>query len=561
MSHFTKIPKIIFERWFKDRSFLFFIPLGLFVIFNWLLMTGSDKLACNDFYPYYFAQVKLFSGNIQLEFITPLFPLLLGLSGRLISLLSLNTDTYILGGQIVSLFSGFGVLFFSFRLLDKLAGKMAYFFTLVLAISPFFLKVLSTAQTDMLYLFFVTAFFYTLSLETSKLSIPYLLGGALTRFEGVLLLGSYFIHYITAQKKYWKALLISSVPLGVVLVFIFNAFAVRMIDKVFLIFDNKLFLFYFQHPGELGHLLYGNLLYFLSPQLPGLYKWSLFWCLMVFFLVGMYRLLKNKLPLALALIFYQIIFLLSKGYTRNLNPEREFRRWLSFIWIFYVVAVVGLYFLLKKVKQYSWGPGAVIAVVLVSMIIIFVFLPFAKSKALWAALLLLVPLIYSIRLFRPGRYVFVSLLLVMAVFLSGVYADSLRRTQYYLNSDSNAGSYMISNWLNGQPVEDEILVYSHWYMMNYYTHEGKMRGLIYFPEKEIYENRERLLKEFMKEAKRRKVKYIAFDDYWFADKGDAVNSVNKLLHEERDKNTYFRVKKHLFYKGRWVAAIMTPIFD
>ena len=105
------------------------------------------------------------------------------------------------------------------------------------------------------------------------------------------------------------------------------------------------------------------------------------------------------------------------------------------------------------------------------------------------------------------------------------------------------------------------MVYSFWHMLRYYTHEEKVRGLIYFPEKEIYENREKLLQEFLRILKKRGVKYIAYDDYWFADKGDAVNAVNKLLHEERDRGTHFKVKKHFFYKGRWVAAVLMPVLD
>ncbi|MFC2155732.1 ArnT family glycosyltransferase [Acidobacteriota bacterium] len=609
----------------------FLAALCLFIFINWLLMIRQDILACNDYYQYYFAQEKLFSGNLNLEFIPPLFPFLLGLFGRLARLFGGTTDHFILGGQIISLFSGFGVLIFSYKLLKKCAPGLAVLGTIFLSISPFFLKLLSTAQTDMLYLFFAAALFYFLTANHKQkrlqkkliYTIGFTAAGLLTRFEGVLLIGSFLINYIDLKKRSWKYLLLSTIPAGLVLYFLFDRFAHRLIEKIALIVSKGYYLYYFAHPGELVHLLYGNLLYFLPHKTPPLIKWFLFYVLVGLFFAGIYYLFKKgsapsvhektvihdasltrkrkKLPKVLikllkkfgprqgrrrqsdfkagnavperkeekqdiskkqwvlAVIFYMLIFVLAKRYTQALQPEMEFRRWLSIIWLFFIIALTGTHFLWHRIREVKRVKIPVKSAFALFCVLVMIFLPVIKGTAIRLALFLLPALLYGIKktTAKIGKWEFAGWFLVLAIFFSQVYYDGLKRSFFYLSKDSNAGSYMVAKWVNTRPVDEKTLVYAYWPMFHYYVDKGKRRGAVVFKEEKIYSDREKLLTKFTEALKKRKIKYIAFDGYR-SPMYKARNAIKDLLYQERDKGVYFKVKKHLFYKGKYTASVLMP---
>ncbi|MCK4762710.1 MAG: hypothetical protein KAW12_10985 [Candidatus Aminicenantes bacterium] len=611
----TKISSIFFS----DAFFLG--TLSVFIFINWFLMIESDILACNDYYPYYLAQEKLFSGTLNLEYIPPLFPLLLGLFGRLVKLFGGSFDHFILGGQIISLLAAFGVLYFTHKLLKKWAaptthegpGKhvsdhvdpnvcklsrniskkhtpgFAILGTIFLSISPFFLKLLSTAQTDMLYLFFVAALFYFLAAarddaenkqkfcggaggsfskapparrRQEKKIIPaagFTLAALLTRFEGVLLIGSALVNYFDLKKKTWKYLLLSAIPAGIVLYFLFDRFAHRLIDKIELIVSKGYYFYYFTHPGELAHLLYGNLLYFVPNRFPGTVKWFLFFILLGLFFFGCYRFYKTKRQWFFSITFYMFIFILAKGYTQSLNPEMEFRRWLSIIWIFFIIALCGLNFLWQKIRVVKKINIPVKLALVLFFALVVMFRPVIRGTPLLLALFLLPLLLYGVKriIAGPGKLKFAGWFLILTFFFSQVYFDGLKRTFRYLNKDSNAGSYMAANWVNSRPKKTKILVYAYRHMFRYYVEKEKMRGSIVFKDKEIYADPEKLTTEFMKKLKKRKIKYIVFDGYR-SPMYKAGNAVKDLLYRERDRGVYFKVKKHLFYKGKYVASVLTP---
>jgi len=550
---------------FSDVFFL--AVLGLFLFINWLLMIRQDILACNDYYHYYFAQEKLFSGNLNLEFIPPLFPFLLGLFGRFIRLFGGTTDHFILGGQIISLLSGFGVLTFSYKLLKKCTPGLAVFGTIFLSISPFFLKLLSTAQTDMLYLFFVTALFYFLAANhkqkrlQKKLihTIGFTTAGLLTRFEGVLLIGSCLINYIDLKKRSWKYLLLSTVPAGLILYFLFDRFAHRLIEKISLIVSKGYYLYYFSHPGELAHLLYGNFLYFVPHKTPAIIKWFLFYILVGLFFEGIYVLYKNKKKWLLSIFFYMLIFILAKGYTLALQPEMEFRRWLSIIWLFFIIALTGTHFLWLRIREVKRVKIPIKLAFALFCVLVVIFLPVIKGTAIRLALFLLPMLLYGVKktTAKIGKWEFAGWFLVLAIFFSQVYYDGLKRSFFYLSKDSNAGSYMVAKWVNTRPVDEKILVYAYWPMFHYYVAKGKRRGAVVFKEEKIYSDSEKLLTKFTEALKKRKIKHIAFDGYR-SPMYKARNALKDLLFQERDKGVYFKVKKHLFYKGKYTASVLMP---
>ncbi len=574
---------------FSDVFFL--AVVSLFIFINWLLMIRHDILACNDYYHYYFAQEKLFSGDLNLEFIPPLFPFLLGIFGRFIRLFGGTTDHFILGGQIISLLSGFGVLVFSYKLLKKYSPTFSVFGTIFLSISPFFLKLLSTAQTDMLYLFFTAALFHFLAANHKQKLFPgvqephmrgdslsaahsppgrrrqkkiihavgFTTAGLLTRFEGVLLSGSCLINYIDRKKKSWKYLLLSTIPAGLILYFLFDRFAHRLIDKIALIVSKGYYLYYFSHPGELVHLLYGNLLYFVPHKTPSLIKWFLFYVLVGLFFAGIYYLFKNKRPWLLSVSFYMLIFILAKGYTQALQPELEFRRWLSIIWLFFIIALTGTHFLWLRVKEVKRVKIPAKLAISLFCVLVVIFLPVIKGTAIRLALFLLPMLFYGVKktAVKIGKWEFAGWFLILTIFFSQVYYDGLKRTFFYLGMDSNAGSYMVAKWVNARPVDEKILVYAYWPMFRYYVDKGKIRGAFVFEDERIYSDREKLPVKFMKILEKQKIKYIAFDGYR-SPMYQARNAIKDLLYRERDKGVYFKVKKHLFYKGKYAASVLIP---
>jgi hypothetical protein len=550
----SKILTILFSDYF------FLGVLSLFIFINWILMIRQDILACNDYYQYYLAQEKLFSGNLNLEFIPPLFPFLLGLSGRFIKLFGGTVDHFILGGQIISLFSGFGVLFFSYKLLKKYAPGFAIIGTIFLSVSPFFLKLISTAQTDMLYLCFTAALFYFFSQEKKTIhTIVFTTAGLLTRFEGVLLVGSCLLNTIDLKKKSWKYLLLSAIPAGFILYLSFDRFAHRLIDKIALIISKQYFFYYFSHPGELVHLLYGNFLYFVPHKSPPPVKWFLLYILLGLFFTGCYYLYKTKKKWLLSASFYLFFFIIAKGYTLNLNPEMEFRRWLSFIWLFFIIVLAGICFLWQKIKERE-KINIPVKMAFALFCLQVLFLPVIKGTSTGIALLLLLPaLLYGVKktAARMGKYEFAGWFLLLVIFFSQVYYDGLKRTFFYLDRDSNAGSYMVANWLNGRPAKEKILVYAFTPMYRYYVEKGKIRGAITIAKKEIYNDREKLTIEFMKRLKKQKIKYIAFDGYR-SPAYKARNAIKDFLYTERDKGIYFKIKKHLYYKGKYVASVLMP---
>lgn len=552
----TKIRPILFS----DSFFLG--VLSLFIFINWLLMIRQDILGCNDYYQYYLACEKLFSGNLNLEFIPPLFPFLLGIFGRFVKLFGGSIDHFILGGQIISLLSGFGVIFFSYKLLKKVTPDFSVIGTVFLTMSPFFLKLLSTAQTDMLYLFFIAALFYFLLVEKKIIQvIAFTTAGLLTRFEGVLLVGSSLLNYLDLKKKSWKYLLISAIPASLLLYFLFDRFAHRLIDKIILIISKKYFLYYFSHPGELVHLLYGNLLYFVPSKFPSPVKWFLFYIVLGLFFTGCYHLFKTKRKWLLSATFYIFFYILAKGYTLALHPEMEFRRWLSVIWLFFIIVFIGIYFLWQKIKVSEKVNIPVKITFALFCLLAALFLPVIKGTSIWLALFLLPALLYGIKKAAPKmeKYQFAGWFLLLIIFFSQVYYDGLKRTFFYLSRDSNAGSYMVANWLNGRPAKEKILVYVFTPMFRYYAEKKKLRGALTIKDAEIYTDREKLLNEFMKRLKNQKIKYIAFDGYR-SPTYKARNAIKDLLYSERDKGVYFKVKKHLFYKGKYVASVLMPIY-
>ena len=230
----------------NERIMLFFIYLFTFV--NWLLLTLVEKIAPPDFYKIYEVSEKLFSGNLNIGIIPPLYPLLMYPLGKFIALFIEPAEAFIIAGKIISLAAGLGVIHLTYLFLKKITGKFAILGILFFVISPWYLKLLAFPITNMLYLFFVTATFYAfLSKSSPWWAVMTIAAGALTRFEGVLLVFSGFVNYFKSKKKFFYIILASIPPLAGLMLF-FNTFVSRFFAHFKdIILPQKSYLFIFLH--------------------------------------------------------------------------------------------------------------------------------------------------------------------------------------------------------------------------------------------------------------------------------------------------------------------------
>ncbi len=561
---------------FSERFFLF--SIFLFVFLEWLTLANIEKITHPDYYMYYSASAKLFSGNLKLQFIPPFFPFLLGLFGRLLNLFASKTDSFILAGRIIALFSGLGVVYSSFRLLKKITGKYAPLGVLLLVISPYYLKMLSIPQTDMLYLFFTSATFYFLLQEHSRLNLIWAVsGGLLTRFEGVLLIGSTFINFFKTREKRWLYSILALIPVSLLTYFLSLKFAPRIIEKIHYVIGEGHYLYFFKHPGELAHLFYGNFLFFIPTRFPSLLKWTLLFVLLACFVTGYYYLFKMKRRFAIALLFYQFVFVIFKGYTFALDPEVEFRRMLSVIWIFFILAFAGIYFILARLEKSANKKWEKIS--LPARIILYAFLfvpvlfrPVIKGSALLVYLILLPAVLYGISRFPFKKIETIAIFFILAIFCGQAFFISSTKAYRYVTQHSDEGGYMTAQWLNSKQVEGNVLVYSHLPMVQYYLDKASETRILHFvfKDEKIYHDKERLKLALLKRAQRNNVKYILFDNFLNPEEGDFRVVIYKMLYEEKEKlyrkapgaeESYFQLLHTMIYKGKPVVWVLKPLFD
>ncbi|MCP5054004.1 MAG: hypothetical protein GY940_42945, partial [bacterium] len=323
-----------------------------FTFINWLLLSLAERLGPPDVYKLYGVAEKLFAGNFKIGIVPPLLPMIQYPLAKALSLVAGPTEAFVLAGRLISLAAGLGVIWFSYLLLKKFTGKYAVLGIVFLVISPWYLKLLSFPITDMLYLFFVTASFYAFlgkekkSWRRSALAV---FAGVLTRFEGVLLILSAFLNYFKFKKKNIY-LVLAAIPAGGLMLLFFSLFADRFFAHFTdIILAQKSYLYIFQHPMDFLNVIYGNILFFIPYSYPYIVKLILLLAVLALFGYGIYRLFKIERNFALAVIAYEVLFLVAKGYVDTTRPDIEFRRIFSGLWIFYLICFIGGYFFLAKI--------------------------------------------------------------------------------------------------------------------------------------------------------------------------------------------------------------------
>lgn len=561
------------KRFFKETIYkserLILSLILLFTIINWLLLTLAEKLAPPDFYRLYEMGEKLFSGDLNIGVALPLFPLLLYTLGKLAGIFIEPTGAFIIAGRIISLFAGIGVLYFSYLFLKKIVGKFAVLGILFFVISPWYLKLLAFPITDMLYLFFVTAAFYAfLNKSSPKWAILSVVGGVLTRFEGVLLIFSSFLNYFKFKKRYFYILL-GCFPLLLGVLLFFATFTPRFFSHFRdIILPQKSYLFIFLHPLEFLNVIYGNILFFIPYSYPYALKMSLLLVVLAFFIYGIYRLFKIEINVTIAIVVYEFLFLAAKGYINVEDPEREFRRIFSGLWIFYVISFIGCYFLLKKIKQHKLLRNIILIISGVLLTVIAFSQGIISVPIIFPALLAIPPLLYTLKDLSIGKIPKYLSFFVLLVFAMQIYHTSFKKSENYVVSYAHKAAFAAARWLNLARLKQEanVLYYTNKIMLDYYlekelTSQKKIQ-LVHFTVnmRNTLENRELFIKSFFEKLKENNVDFIIFDDY-VVPKPEfmAVNDVHRMLFDEKENPKYFRIRKYLPYKGKNVGYVLKPI--
>lgn len=560
-----RVKKFFTGTVFKSEGILLFL-IFLFIIGNWIFLTMAEELGPPDFYKLYSVAEKLYSGDLKIDISPPLFLLLMFPLGKLLSIFFSPTVAFITAGRLITLAVSLGVTWFSYLILKKVVGKWALLSLVFLVISPWYLKLISFPITDMLYLFFVTVSFYAfLNQLAPGLSLLTVIGGVLTRFEGILLILSGVINYFKLKKRY-VFILLCLLPVILVL---FLIFIPRIFDHLQdIILPHKSYLVVFQHPMEFFNVLYGNLLFFIPHNYSYLIKLAALLILFLFFVYGVYRLFKINKTFTLSVLVYEILFFVAKGYIDTTDPDREFRRVFSGLWIFYLISFIGCYFLLKKINTYKIprilvfsGGGVFFAVLVFSLKLV-------HSLLLFLVLLLVLPLLYPFKglcLEKIPKYLSI---IVLLAFMLQIYNLSFYKSKEYVISYANKTPFAAARWLNFSRLKRNpvVLSYTNNTMLQYYLIKEKIgpkniQWIEFLVPLHYEKDRERFRNEFFRQLKEKGVDYIIFDNY-VVQKPEFlyINESKRFLFEERENTKYFKLK-NLFYKGQNVGYVLRPVLD
>jgi len=534
----------------------------VFVIGNWFALTGSTSLAPPDFYQYFSISEKFFHGDFTNFHVPPLFPILLGATGNILQLFFRSFDTFILGGEIISLLASLGVIYFVYRFFHKIIGEFSALAALSLTLFPFFLKFLSLPITDILYLFFVISSFYLFFEGRLLKSIFVVLLAFFTRFEAILLVFSIAVNFLTGKKKNIKTILFS-VLIFLSAVSVYIAFSKRFLKKIEFVVLNKSFLYFLLHPLKLADLFYFNIAFFVPEKIPGFCKVIIFLIALGFLIYGYKVLYKVSRRLAFSIILYQVLFIVSKGYIIGVgnvfNPGMQSRRMLSVIFLLWFVTAIGVVGFFKNRRNYFsnlWRAGTEIFLVIISFILFYTNLRYLRKLPVVLFMIFVVVLVFILYKSNFQKKRIVGFFLISVLFLS-VYPKGYNQSIKYASSLSNRGAYMIAVWINANLKKNEKLVsYTAHTTVDYYLNKKIKKLKVLIKDKEIYENPKRLQKALWKKLKRKKIKHVCFDLYMNPIDNPMVGAIKKMLYRSRKQKEYFKLKKYLHYKGKIVAYVM-----
>lgn len=551
------------KKYRLNSNFILLIPLFIFVFFNWYFLSGLTSLAPPDYYKYYNFSEKLFSADFANFTVPPLFPFLLGSIGNILLLFLNGIDTFIIGGKIISLLASLGIVYFSYKFFRKFAGKYSVLITFSLVLFPFFLKFMSLPLTDILYLFFVVTSFYYFSEKKIYRSAFNVILAILTRYEAILIVFSLIINFLKIKTKNLKTL----IPIGMIIlsgISVYLIYSKRFIKKIEFIIANKSYLFFFLNPVKLASLFYLNILFFIPGNIPVFIKIILFLILFWFLIYGYFYLFKVNKKFMLSLLFYQVFFIISKGYIVGVGnvfvPGNQARRMLSVIFIFWLVSIIGFVNFLKKVRNY-FSDRFLLIVKFFSLFIVLVLVlyNFSLIKELPFVLITLFILgiiftLYRSDILKSKKIIGISIILLL--FLS-MYSKSYNDSNKFIISLPNKGAYMISKWINANMDKNEkLLSYSSNQTVRYYLKKKVLIYKILLRDEKIHRYYSVLRKKLWEKLKNKKIKYLAFDLYMNPTDSPYEVAIKRMFYRYRREKDHFKLKRLLFYKGRAVATIL-----
>jgi len=550
----------------KSQRQLVFSILFLFVFANWLMLCLSEKMGPPDFYSIYNISEKIFSGNFNIEIIPPLFPIMLYPVGKLLSLFIPHNDAFLIAGRLISLVAGLITTWLTFKILEKLSNfHSATIGTIFMALSPWFLKLLPFPITDMVYLCFAAAVFYCFLTGTKAIwPVIFAVGAVLTRYEGILLFLAGAVYYLKWEKKYIRKLAVFA-GLGIAVLVFFAFFSSRIFALLKdIVIPKKSYLMIFLHPIDFSNVLAGNILFFI-PGGPSIIKTLLFAVCCALAVYGTIHLLKLNKHATLAILSYEILFLILKAYVDVKDPEREFRRIASGLWIFYILAFAGLVFFLKQIQSNKLRYHISIACGLLILMAV----PVLNHSTLFPHVFMVLPpiILVAVSLWKseaPKRVRTISTA-VLCVFIFFVYSPSYTGSRDYTVSYARKGSFAAAKWINETNLKPNtvILSFTNNTIMNYYLDKEKLvkSGIIIteirVPGRYSKENQQ-YIDMFIELAKEKGATYTIFDHYVVNQPEFlAVNDLHDLLWDFQDDRKYFEWKKILHYnKEKDVARVL-----
>ncbi|MEN8154851.1 MAG: hypothetical protein ABFR75_12600 [Acidobacteriota bacterium] len=544
-----------------NSDYFILFTLFLFVLVNWFFLSGISSLAPPDYYKYFRFSEKLFSADFTKFSVPPLFPFLLGSIGNILLLFKSSIDAFILGGKIISLLASMGIIYFVFKFFQKFIGEYSAVATFSLVLFPFFMKFSSLPITDIFYLFFVIASFYYFFENKIYRSTFAVILAVLTRYEGILLLFSMTINFLKVKMKNLKVLIFTILALLTTITFYLIS-SNRIIKKIEFIIAKKSYLFFLINPVKLATLFYLNILFFIPDKTPASIKVTLFFILLGFLVNGYKYLFKLNKRFMFSLLFYQVFFIISKGYIAGagnvFNPGNQARRMLSVIFIFWFVSVIGFVKFIKWVRAKFSGRflfilkflSFFIALVLVmNNVILIKKLPYILTTLFFLTIIFLL-LKYNLK----KNFIFITT--VIFLFLS-MYSVGYNDSEKFVKSLPNKGAYMIATWANSNLERgDKLLSYSSNQTVRYYLKNKIILLRIFIKDKKIYRNYKVLRKKLWEKLKKKGIKYLVYDLYLNAVDYPFEVAIKRMFYRYRRQTDYFKLKKRLYYKGKIVATIM-----
>lgn len=546
-------------------DYLLILILIFFVFQNWINLINISNLAPPDFYKYYLLSEHLFSGHFALRKIPPVFPFLLGSYGRLFSVIPGISDPFIFGTRVISLISSMGVVFITFLFIKKIFNSIAAFVvSLALIASPFFLKFSTLPLTDMLFLFFVACSFYFIYSNKKWLSVLFITSALFTRYEGVLLLISYSINYFSFKtKKYIQLIIFFFLSLTVLFLFYIN-FGERLLKKINYIFASGSYLNFFRYPGRIVSLLMKNIVFFFNGSIDSVAGWIIILSLIFLFFYGLKTLFSLNKRFTWSLLFYLIVFTISKGYISGVwnvfNAESQARRMLSVIYIFWVITMLGMVKFVEKIKELPNNKikNLIKFAILILLVLIVSMSPFPEKRAILISLILIFPVIfiifYKIKMGKIEKTITAALLFVSFV---SIFNYGYKKTYSYVKSLPNKGAFVLSQWADANiDTGEKLAVYSLVPMLKYYMKKDVFLIKPYTRIERIYRYRDLLAPFLAKKLKNMKVKYIATDFYMNIIDTPWLVAIKLMFFKSAKKGSdFFELHKRLFYKGAPVAMI------